>query len=103
MTTRRTFLAQMAGAAGLALAPRTWAAPMMTKKKDRLGVALVGLGYYSTDLLAPALQLTKRCHLAGVVSGTSSKLASWQKEYRLPDGNLYDYRNFDTIAKNPDI
>ena len=23
--------------------------------KDKLGVALVGLGYYSTDLLAPAL------------------------------------------------
>jgi glucose-fructose oxidoreductase len=29
--------------------------------KDKLGVALVGLGYYSTDLLAPALQLTKHC------------------------------------------
>ena len=30
-------------------------------QKDKLGVALVGLGYYSTDLLAPALQQTKHC------------------------------------------
>ena len=42
-------------------------------KKDRLGVALVGLGYYSTDLLAPALQQTKHCYLAGIVTGTPSK------------------------------
>jgi hypothetical protein len=33
------------------------------QKKDRLGVALVGLGYYSTDLLAPALQQTKNAIL----------------------------------------
>ncbi|HVT72825.1 MAG TPA: Gfo/Idh/MocA family oxidoreductase [Lacunisphaera sp.] len=103
MTTRRTFLTQMAGAAGLALAPRSWAATLVPRKKERLGVALVGLGYYSTDLLAPALQLTKRCRLVGAVSGTPSKLADWQKQYRLPDGNLYDYRNFDSIANNPAI
>jgi glucose-fructose oxidoreductase len=34
------------------------------RKKDKLGVALIGLGYYSTDLLAPALQNTKHCYLA---------------------------------------
>ena len=67
MTTRRRFLAQLAaGAAGMALAPRSWATTVVPKKKERLGVALVGLGYYSTDLLAPALQLTTQCHLAGL-------------------------------------
>jgi len=30
-------------------------------RKDKIGVALVGLGYYSTDLLVPALQLTQHC------------------------------------------
>ena len=104
MTTRRKFLAQLAtGVAGLTLAPRTWAAITPQKKKDRLGVALVGLGYYSTDLLAPALQLTTNCHLAGLVSGTPAKLAAWQQRHHLPDANLYDYRNFDSIANNPDI
>ena len=43
------------------------------RKKDKLGVALVGLGYYSTDLLAPALQQTEFCHLAGIVTGTPAK------------------------------
>jgi predicted dehydrogenase len=47
-------------------------------KKDRLGIALVGLGYYSTDLLAPALQQTKHCYLAGIVTGTPSKAETWK-------------------------
>ncbi|HWA24755.1 MAG TPA: Gfo/Idh/MocA family oxidoreductase [Lacunisphaera sp.] len=104
MTTRRKFLGQLAaGAAGMTLASRTWAAAAAAKKKDRLGVALVGLGYYSTDLLAPALQQTAHCHLAGVVSGTPDKLTEWQKIYHLADGNLYNYATFDSIANNPDI
>jgi glucose-fructose oxidoreductase len=104
MTTRRRFLGQLAtGAAGMTLGPRLWATPLLPKKKDKLGVALVGLGYYSTDLLAPALQLTEHCHLAGVVSGTPAKLKAWQEKYRLPDAALYDYTSFDTIANNPAI
>jgi glucose-fructose oxidoreductase len=104
MTTRRRFLGQVAaGTAGMLLAPRLWATTVVPKKKDRLGVALVGLGYYSTDLLAPALQLTAHCHLAGVVSGTPAKLKTWQEKHRLPDAALYDYAAFDTIANNPDI
>ena len=73
------------------------------KKKERLGVALVGLGYYSTDLLAPALQQTKHCYLAGIVTGTPSKAASWKQQYNIPDKNIYNYQNFDQIAGNPDI
>lgn len=104
MTTRRRFLGQLAaGAAGITLGTRSWASLNVPKKKQRLGVALVGLGYYSTDVLAPALQLTTQCYLAGVVSGTPSKLTAWQQRYGLPEANLYDYGNFDTIANNPAI
>jgi len=71
--------------------------------KDKLGVALVGLGYYSTDLLAPALQQTKDCYLAGIVTGTPSKAAAWKKKYNIPEKNIYNYQNFDSIANNPDI
>ncbi|AOS44586.1 Glucose--fructose oxidoreductase precursor [Lacunisphaera limnophila] len=85
------------------MATRSWASVIVPKKKDRLGVALVGLGYYSTDLLAPALQLTTQCRLAGVVSGTPAKLAMWQQRHGLPEANLYNYDNFDTIANNTDI
>ena len=72
-------------------------------QKERLGVALVGLGYYSTDLLAPALQQTKHCYLAGVVTGTPAKAEAWQRQYKIPDKNIYNYTNFDSIANNPDI
>jgi glucose-fructose oxidoreductase len=73
------------------------------KQKDKLGVALVGLGYYSTDLLAPALQQTKNCYLAGIVTGTPSKAESWKQKYNIPDKNIYNYQSFDSIANNPDI
>jgi len=104
MTTRRKFLGQLAaGTVGLALGERAFASVTVPKKKDRLGVALVGLGYYSTDLLAPALQVTAKCHLAGVVSGTPAKIEAWQKRHAIPDANVYSYANFDAIANNPAI
>ena len=39
-------------------------------RADSLGVALVGLGNYATNQLAPALQETEFCHLAGIVTGS---------------------------------
>lgn len=71
--------------------------------KDKLGVALVGLGYYSTDLLAPALEQTKHCYLAGIVTGTPSKVEAWKSKYNIPEKNIYNYENFDSIKDNPDI
>jgi glucose-fructose oxidoreductase len=104
MITRRRFLGQLAaGTAGVTIGQRAFANISAPKKKDRLGVALVGLGYYSTDLLAPALQLTSQCYLAGVVSGTPTKLTDWQKRHKLPDASLYNYENFDSVANNPAI
>ena len=102
MTTRRDFIRTSALlTAGAATVPL--AACALPKNKDRLGVALVGLGYYSTDLLAPALLQTKKCYLAGIVTGSPEKAARWQKQYNLPDKNIYNYQNFDKIADNPDI
>lgn len=103
MTTRRTFLhtAALTGAAAT-LSPNVLLSATRPAK-DRLGVALVGLGYYSTDLLAPALQKTKNCYLAGVVTGTPAKAETWKKQYSIPDKNIYSYQTFDQIANNPDI
>lgn len=89
------------GGTAILYSPRTWLSA--SHMKDRLGVALVGLGYYSTDLLAPSLQQTKDCYLAGIVTGTPSKAESWKKQYNIPDKNIYNYQNFDQIANNPDI
>lgn len=72
--------------------------------KDRkLGVALLGLGTYSKDELAPALQKTKHCYLAGIVSGSTQKLAEWKEKYSLPDDACYTYDTFDAIRNNSDI
>ena len=69
----------------------------------QLGVALVGLGGYSSGQLAPALQKTKLCKLAGIVTGTPSKATQWKQQYQIPDQNIYDYKTFDRIADNPAI
>lgn len=113
MTSRRTFLQTTAltGVAATLSSGMLWSATNPADRgpakrgpaKDKLGVALVGLGYYSTDLLAPALQKTKNCYLAGIVTGTPEKAEKWKKQYNIPDKNIYSYQTFDQIANNPDI
>ncbi|HXF10983.1 MAG TPA: Gfo/Idh/MocA family oxidoreductase, partial [Desulfuromonadaceae bacterium] len=79
-------------------------AEKVTKEgKKKLGVALLGLGRYSTNELAPALQQTERCYLAGAISGHPDKLSQWQQQYSLPGKNLYSYDNLEQIADNKDI
>jgi predicted dehydrogenase len=75
----------------------------MNGNKDKLGVALVGLGGYAGGQLAPALLQTKDCYLAGIVTGTPSKIPVWKEKYNILDKNVYSYENFDTIKDNPDI
>ncbi|WP_020208462.1 Gfo/Idh/MocA family protein [Gilvimarinus chinensis] len=78
---------------------QVWAAT----PKRKLGVALVGLGYYSRDLLAPALQLTEHCELRGIVTGSPEKIPVWQQKYGIKDTNVYNYGNMHRLANNPDI
>jgi glucose-fructose oxidoreductase len=102
-TTRREALKTLAAGSGAFLFSPQILLSDSQQKKDRLGVALVGLGYYSTDLLAPALQQTKHCYLAGIVTGTPSKAEAWKQKYSIPEKNIYNYQNFDQIANNSDI
>lgn len=69
----------------------------------KLGIALVGLGKYSTDQLAPALEETEHCYLAGIVTGTPEKADKWKRKYNIPEKNIYNYINFNEIATNPEI
>ncbi|HMJ64569.1 MAG TPA: Gfo/Idh/MocA family oxidoreductase [Candidatus Binatia bacterium] len=73
------------------------------EESNRLGFALVGLGSLSTNQIAPALQKTKHCRLAGIVTGTPAKEQIWADKYNIPRKNIYNYENFDRIADNPDI
>ena len=73
------------------------------KQDKKLGIALLGLGKYAEEQLAPALEKTMRCKLAGIVTGTPDKIPKWKDKYKIPDKNIYSYQNFDSIRDNPEI
>lgn len=88
---------------GLAVASLGFPNILLSKQKEKLGVALVGLGSYSTGRLAPGLQKTEHCELRGIITGSPSKIPTWQKKYDIPDGNVYSYENMHEVANNDDI
>jgi glucose-fructose oxidoreductase len=98
---RRDFLRGLSAAgliAGFGLRPQH-----VFGENRKLGVALLGLGRYSTNQLGPALRETKLCYLAGVVTGHPEKGEKWAADYGLNRKNVYSYDNFDQIAGNNDI
>ena len=73
------------------------------KSSNRLGVALCGLGSYSKGQLAPALQETQHCYLAGLITGSPEKVPQWRAKYTVPDANVYSYDTMAELSDNPDI
>ena len=67
---RRQFVGQLSAAGALALAPRVLRAENAPAR--RLGIALVGLGSYSTGQLGPALKQTNRISTSDAASGWPS-------------------------------
>ena len=98
---RREFLKR----AGSALTVSSVGFPsiLIPGRNEKLGVALVGLGNYSTTRLAPGLQKTEHCELRGIVTGSPEKIPVWQDRYGIPDGNVYNYETLPDIANNDDI
>ncbi len=102
MTSRRKFIKTLA--TSTILVPGLYSPLVFSLSKPRkLGVALLGLGYYSRDILAPALEMTEHCYLAGIVTGSPEKIPVWQKRYAIPDNNVYSYDNMHELANNPAI
>lgn len=103
---RRSFLQRVgmsAGIAGASLVLPSFVAGQSRKYTDKkLNVALCGLGKYA-EMLADGLQVSQYCRLAGIVSGHADKASIWQKRYNIPDKNIYNYENFETIAGNKEI
>ena len=96
---RRKFLGLGAAAAASLAFPNI----IIGKPKEKLGIALLGLGSYSRGQLAPALQLTKNCQLSGIITGSPDKIPIWKRRYNLPDRNIYSYETMDEIANNDAI
>lgn len=68
-----------------------------------LGVALLGLGSYSTEQLAPALQRTRHCRLVGLITGSPEKVPVWRERYGIAEENVYTYDTMAGLAENPNI
>jgi glucose-fructose oxidoreductase len=98
---RRVFIGQMGvGAAALLASPSLYAA---WADQRPLGIALVGLGKYSTGQLGPALKQTQYCKLKGVITGDKAKGQQWAADYGFPEKNIYNYDTMHQLADNPDI
>ncbi|GGW77975.1 glucose-fructose oxidoreductase [Alteromonas halophila] len=79
------------------------ALPLAARNDKKLGVALLGLGNYASNLLAPALTHTRHCELRGIITGSPEKIPRWQKKYGIADANVYTYDSMSSLADNPDI
>lgn len=100
MGNRRTFIQQ--GAAILFTANLPLYGFSSSSDKP-LGVALTGLGGYSTSQLGPSLKRTANCELRGVITGSPEKIPSWQKGYGIEDAHVYNYQQMDQIANDDAI
>jgi predicted dehydrogenase len=72
-------------------------------KTRQLGIALLGLGEYAGEELAPALKATNHCKLAAIISDEPKKMEEWRKNYGLNEKCCYTYEQFDEIKNNPEI
>jgi predicted dehydrogenase len=107
MNTRRDFLQKITAATiAFPFLKQAVAANKSLNKKPYDGpvlrVAIMGLGSYGTRV-AEAMRECKMAKLTGVISGTPSKITTWQSRYNIPEKNCYNYENFDNIKDNPDI
>lgn len=102
LVSRRQFIGGISAAAALALLPRRVKAAESPAGK-KLGVVLVGLGNYSEYHLGPALKVTPRLRLTGVVTGDPAKGKRWAREYKFSEKNVWTYDTMERIAGNPDV
>jgi predicted dehydrogenase len=86
-------------AAGAMGGVSAWAAPAERK----LGYAVVGLGGYGLGVIIPQFKNCQNSRLVALVSGDADKARRVAAEYGVPEKNLYNYQNFDSIRDNPDI
>ena len=103
MIARRSFIAQAAAATAAPFISTSVTRALAADSRKKLGFALCGLGSLSEHQIAPALQKTDYCRLAGIITDTPSKAGDWKARYGLPDRSIYSYDTMHRMADNPDI
>jgi len=100
---RRQFgrsVGSMAAIAATAIGSKAQDQPFSGKK---LRYCIVGLGRISLQHFMPGCKLSQQSEVTALVSGHRDKADKTAAEYGLPSKNIYDYKNYDEIAKNSDI
>jgi predicted dehydrogenase len=97
--TRREFSRLVALGAGAGLLSRI---PAVAEDR-KIGYCIVGLGRISMEHFMPAVKNSSKSRVTAVVSGHRDKAGRMAAEYGIPVGSIYNYENYDEIAKNPAI
>ncbi len=103
MIARRKFIAQAAAVAAAPFISTRVTRALAGQSRKKLGFALCGLGDLSERQIAPALQVTEHCRLAGLISDTPAKAAEWRSRYDIPAHSVYTYDTMHRMADNTDI
>ena len=91
-------------AAGSALAASAVGSPVWAQADGRkLGYAIVGLGSYGLGMIIPQFKNCQHSKLVALVSGDAAKAKRVAAEYGVPEKNIYNYQNYDSIGDNPEI
>jgi predicted dehydrogenase len=102
--TRRSLIElSIAGAAALAAAEAKAVDRPTLPKDQKLGFAVVGLGKLAQGEIIPGLRQAKGAKLTALVSGHPDKAQRIAAAEGLPADAIYNYENFDRIAKDPRI
>jgi predicted dehydrogenase len=77
--------------------------PAPLNPEKRIGFAIVGLGNLALGQVLPAFGRCKLAKPVALVSGDPAKAAKVAGQYGIPQKNIYDYKNFDSISENSEI
>ena len=88
---RRSFVKKMA--LGSMMVPFGLSSDIKIAPDKKLRVALVGLGRYA-NYLAQGIAVSKHCQVAGIVTGTPSKIPVWRKKYSIKEGLSCGFLHF---------
>jgi predicted dehydrogenase len=102
-TTRRRFVAQAGALAATTFISTSRTRALAAASRKKLGFALCGLGGLASAQIAPALQKTQNCRLAGIITGTPSEADKWKAQYGIAGKSIYSYDTMHRMADNPDI
>lgn len=97
--TRREFNRLVALGTGAELLPRI---PFVPEGR-KIGYCIVGLGRISMQHFMPAVKMSNKSRITALVSAHRDKAERMAAEYGVPSGSIYNYENYDEIAKNPAI